>query len=379
MKKNVFLLSFILSLFIVHHIDAQEKANFKKNPKISVKDKTGIYKEKNKKDLFDELPTLQFKEEVLHSNLEHDVPFVESINLSGQSFDPRNPRNQTIASFDTTTIDERIPMVVEAEEVIEYEGSEDMTTVASYYSIWDSKSIDPYDIDSRDLLDVVELELYNKDAQRYWSIPCNVPTNGSAYVTSQFGGRWGRMHTGVDLDLETGDPVYAAFDGIVRVNSYNGSGYGNFIVIRHYNGLETLYGHLSAKHFESGTFVKAGDEIGLGGNTGRSTGSHLHFETRYEGNPLNPSAIFNFRNKEPVGERVLISSRSFTTHGDMKNEYEEDQPTAKLTTKYWTIAHQGDTMYSIAAKADISPEKLAKLNGMKLTSTLRYGKRLRIR
>ncbi|MBP6385172.1 MAG: peptidoglycan DD-metalloendopeptidase family protein [Pseudarcicella sp.] len=379
MKNIIFLLSYLALQILVNPIFAQEKGNFKKNPKINVKDNTGIYKEKKKKDLLDELPTLQFKEEVVQANLDNDVPFVENINFSGQSFDPRNPINGSISSFDTTSMNESVPMVVEVEEVIEYEGSEDMTTVASYFSVWDSKSIDPYDIDSRDLQDVVELELFNKDAGRYWSVPCNVPINGRAYVTSQFGARWGRMHAGVDLELETGDPVYAAFDGIVRVNSYNGSGYGNFLVIRHYNGLETLYGHLSSKHFESGTHVKAGDEIGLGGNTGRSTGSHLHFETRYEGNPLNPSVIFNFRNKEPVAEKVLISSRSFSTYGDMKNEYEEDQPNIKRISHHFVLVQRGETLYSIAAKADISPERLAKLNGMKVSSTLKYGKRLRIR
>ena len=116
-------------------------------------------------------------------------------------------------------------------------------------------------------------------------------------VTSNFGyrPRFRRMHKGVDIKAYTGDTVRAAFSGKVRVVRYEGGGYGNYVVIRHHNGLETIYGHLS-KHLTSvNREVKAGDPIGLAGNTGRSFGSHLHFETRIMGEAIDPALIFDFK------------------------------------------------------------------------------------
>ena len=94
--------------------------------------------------------------------------------------------------------------------------------------------------------------MYNTAAGRNWAAPLN-----TIRQTSPFGPRWGRLHAGVDLDLDTGDPIYSAFDGIVRVSNYNAGGYGNYVVVRHYNGFETLYGHMSARGAEPGTIVKS--------------------------------------------------------------------------------------------------------------------------
>src|SRR5574344_1714449 len=111
----------------------------------------------------------------------------------------------------------------------------------------------------------------------------------SRVITSTFGPRWGRMHKGLDIKVYTGDTISAAFDGRVRVVKYERRGYGNYIVIRHNNGLETIYGHLSKQLVREDQYVRAGEPIGLGGNTGRSTGSHLHFETRFLGQAINPA------------------------------------------------------------------------------------------
>ncbi|MFM7722071.1 MAG: M23 family metallopeptidase, partial [Bacteroidota bacterium] len=108
--------------------------------------------------------------------------------------------------------------------------------------------------------------------------------------TSPFGPRWGRLHAGLDLDLDTGDPVYSMFEGLVRISQYSDT-YGNVVVVRHPNGLETLYAHMSARMVVPGQYVQAGTMLGLGGNTGRSYGAHLHFETRYLGNPFDPAYI----------------------------------------------------------------------------------------
>ena len=124
-----------------------------------------------------------------------------------------------------------------------------------------------------------------------------MPVNGR--VTSGYGYRpkFGRMHKGVDLSLKMNDTVRSAFEGKVRIVNYEAKGYGNYVVIRHPNGLETVYGHLNKHLVKENQYVKAGQPIGLGGSTGRSTGPHLHFETRYMGYAINPAGIIDFANQ----------------------------------------------------------------------------------
>ena len=124
----------------------------------------------------------------------------------------------------------------------------------------------------------------------------------SRVITSNFGARWGRQHKGLDIKVYVGDTIRAAFSGKVRIVKYEPRGYGKYVVIRHYNGLETYYGHMSAWLVSENDEVRAGDPIGLGGNTGRSTGSHLHFETRICGVALNPALMFDFRNQDVTGD-----------------------------------------------------------------------------
>ncbi|MDR6560102.1 MULTISPECIES: peptidoglycan DD-metalloendopeptidase family protein [unclassified Arcicella] len=367
--KKLLVLVFCLVSFISF---SQESGSFKKNPKINVKTNAKDKSNKNLDEALDELPKLQFRTDYVPE------PVATSSAITASSkFEPAKELNSSISIFDTTSVDEREPLIVEIEEETRAEGSDDFVSVATYFSIWDATNIDPYDINPKDFDDVVDIELFNKEQGRYWSVPNSAPK-----LTSVFGPRWGRMHSGVDLDLETGDPVYAAFDGIVRVSGYDGGGYGKFLVVRHYNGLETLYGHLSAKNFESGAYVKAGDQIGLGGSTGRSTGSHLHFETRYEGNPFNPAIyVFNFSGErtEPVSDHVLISARVFDTYGlSLDNEYGSSARKVKTRRTAWTTVRSGDSLYSIANRAGISVDKLARMNGMRISASLRIGRRLRI-
>lgn len=124
-------------------------------------------------------------------------------------------------------------------------------------------------------------------------------------ITSNFGKRWGRNHNGVDIKAYLGDTIRAAFDGKVRVVKYDKNGYGKVIVIRHYNGLETIYGHLSKQIVKVNDEVKVGQAIGLAGNTGRSTGTHLHFETRFCGVAINPLEIFSFKNKDVMADSYI--------------------------------------------------------------------------
>lgn len=116
-------------------------------------------------------------------------------------------------------------------------------------------------------------------------------------LSSGYKWRWGRQHHGVDLGLKTGDPIYAAWDGVVRYAQWNKSGYGNCVVIRHRNGLETLYAHMSKLLVNPNQYVSSGEMIGLGGSTGNSTGPHLHFEIRYKDFSINPELIIDYNTR----------------------------------------------------------------------------------
>ena len=132
-----------------------------------------------------------------------------------------------------------------------------------------------------------------------------MPTT-SRKVTSNYGRRWRKQHEGIDVKVYTGDTIRAAFDGKVRICKYNRGGYGYYIVIRHPNGLETLYGHLSKQIVKKDQIVRAGEPIGLGGNTGKSSGSHLHFETRLLGKPINPALMFDFEHQDITGDYYVV-------------------------------------------------------------------------
>lgn len=191
-----------------------------------------------------------------------------------------------------------------------------------------------------------------------------MPTN-SRKVTSDFGERWGRVHKGLDIKVNIGDSIGAAFDGKVRVVKYE-AGYGRYIVIRHYNGLETVYGHLSKQLVEEGQNVSAGDIIGLGGNTGRSYGSHLHFETRFLGIALDPSDMFDFPNQDIVTDTYVFR----------KNKSNSPK-VAKSTGVYYRV-RKGDTLTGIAASKRVSVASICRLNKIKENSPLKIGQDLRL-
>ena len=156
------------------------------------------------------------------------------------------------------------------------------------------------------------------------------------YITSPYGyrKRFRRMHKGVDLKVNIGDTIRAAFDGRVRITNFERRGYGNYVVLRHTNDLETVYGHLSGFLVEEGQYVKVGDPIALGGNTGRSTGPHLHFETRYMGYAINPCAIFDFANQTThtdvftFDKRTYQNARNFSpaANSEYARQYLKDNP-----------------------------------------------------
>ena len=193
----------------------------------------------------------------------------------------------------------------------------------------------------------------------------------STKITSPFGPRWRRMHNGLDLKVNIGDTIVAAFDGKVRIVKYERRGYGKYVVIRHDNGLETVYGHLSKQLVEENQLVKAGEVIGLGGNTGRSTGSHLHFETRFLGIAINPIYMFDFPKQDIVADPYTLRR----TQGS-KRAGSHDTQVADGTIRYHKVK-SGDTLSRIAKLRGVSVSTLCKLNRIKPTTTLRIGQVLR--
>ena len=171
-----------------------------------------------------------------------------------------------------------------------------------FYAFWDTLHVDAYRFDLRKLQEIIPLTVLEMDCD--FAMPIYGRTN------SPFGWRHGRPHTGIDLQLRTGDSVYAAFDGVVRMSKYY-NGYGNCVVVRHYNGLETLYAHLSKLDVKPGNLVNAGQLLGLGGSTGHSTGPHLHFEIRFLGRPLNPASVIDFPNETVKIDTLNIESKLF--------------------------------------------------------------------
>lgn len=244
-----------------------------------------------------------------------------------------------------------------------------------YLNTWETDVLNPYPYDFNSFKQPVDLCLTN-DTLGFVMPVTNI-------ITSTYGPRHGRTHQGVDIDLETGDTVVSAFDGIVRMSRYY-YGYGNMVVVRHHNGLETLYGHLSKVLVAPGDVVKAGSSIGLGGNTGHSFGSHLHFEIRFMGQPIDPAKFIAYETFSLLNSEVQIDSSMFDNGKLVKKSRNSDDhseahyASVKKKTKYHTIK-SGDTLSAIARKYHTSVSKLCKLNRMKSTSILRSGKKIRVR
>jgi murein DD-endopeptidase MepM/ murein hydrolase activator NlpD len=195
---------------------------------------------------------------------------------------------------------------------------------------------------------------------------CNYHHPCYGEINSDFGWRRYRMHKGIDIDLEVGDTVYAAFDGVVRIQKYNYRGFGNYVMIRHYNGVETLYGHLSKTFVKPNQSLRAGQAIGLGGSTGRSSGPHLHFEIRYKGQAMNPNHFVDFSEGKLKQDHVCLDEETFKYVVELKKR------------QYYRI-RSGDTLWKISRRYGTTVNRLCRLNGIRSTTTLRIGRTLRVR
>ena len=208
-------------------------------------------------------------------------------------------------------------------------------------------------------------------------------------ITSPYGyrPRFRRMHKGVDMRSAIGDTIYAAFDGKVRLTKYERGGYGYYVILRHTNGLETVYGHLTKFLVKPDDMVKAGDPIALSGNTGRSFGPHLHFETRFMGYAINPSAIFDFENHTIRAKEYTFTKTTYeNAPGYSPSKSSARRASASRSNSYKTggskatyKVRRGDNLGKIAARNGTTVASLCRLNGISKNSKLQIGKVLRVR
>ena len=225
-----------------------------------------------------------------------------------------------------------------------------------YRFIWTDERVNPYGAMFDSIKDDVHIPMAG------FCLPA------PGYVTSPYGWRRNRMHKGTDIKVQIGDSIRCAWPGQVRIVGWDPRGYGYFVVVRHDNGLETVYGHLSRPMVDEYEKVKAGYVLGLGGNTGRSTGSHLHLEIRYLGEAIDPAKVIDFstgqlRNSEEyvIGIKAMKQARA-----------------EAAARKYHTV-RSGDTLSGIAKKYGTTVKKLCALNGIKETKILQIGQKIRVR
>lgn len=235
--------------------------------------------------------------------------------------------------------------------------------------------------------------VYNPYKYTITEFPINITFTDSTYaspvphrkvITSRYGWRKGRPHRGIDIDLVTGDSVVSMLSGIVRYAQYS-RGHGKTVVVRHFNGLETTYAHLSDIAVEVNDSLAKGQYLGKGGNTGRSTGSHLHLSTSYKGEFIHPEYLFNFDDTNSIRSKDLWVTRKWT-----KTTYHSSKSLAKLTlftTKEEALAslekqrkvyvvRSGDTLSRISKRNSTSIAAICRTNNINRNSTLKIGQKL---
>lgn len=307
------------------------------------------------------------------------LTFLQSVAFAGTWPDEKKPgddKKSKAKREDTTKVAINQPLDCEEEEIPD-------TTVILFpshdlYASWDTSAAHPYKFYESFKEDSVVITLTQPE-------DCGFVLPYKGHLTSLFGWRKYRPHYGTDIDLETGDTVVACFDGMVRVARYY-HGYGNCVIIRHNNGLETVYAHLSKLLVESGQTVYAGSVVGLGGNTGHSFGSHLHFEIRYLGQALDTQDFIDYEKGRLKSLSFTLRKADVTNKYDLRalhNRYKNDIGLAKKNGSYPVKGsvyrvRKGDTLGAIARKSGTSVKSLCKKNGIKPTTTLRIGQKLKI-
>ena len=274
-----------------------------------------------------------------------------------------------LSSHTKKVSNDTVPFVIDEGEMSDYYDSLVSFPASDLYCEWDTINTHSTKFNLEALKDdVKEIALFDKNSCGY--VP---PFLG--IVTSGFGPRKRRFHYGADIDLEKGDAVGAAFDGKVRIAKKSKS-YGNVIVIRHSSGLETYYAHLSKIKVEIGQEVFAGQIIGLGGNTGHSHGSHLHFEVRYLGQPINPTDIISFTEHKLICDTLCLSKKTFSYISESKKLMAKNHSNSKGGKIY--VVKKGDTLFAIARKHNTTAKVLSQKNRFKETRVLRLGQKIKL-
>lgn len=244
------------------------------------------------------------------------------------------------------------------------------------YGSWDTAACHPDLFNQQFPGDSTEVYLLDD-----WSCGFTMPYKG--VITSEFGWRRRRPHYGTDINLNTGDTVVAAFDGKVRIARFI-SGYGNVVIIRHNNGLETVYGHLSKILVQPEESVNSGMVIGLGGNTGRSFGSHLHFEIRYLGKAMDTEDFIDYAKGELKNNSFMIYKEDFDAKYNLRKIHAHKVSKSHSTSRYANTkgkvvtVRNGDTLGVIARRNHTTIESICKKNGIKRTKVLRVGQKLKV-
>ena len=302
----------------------------------------------------------------------------------------RRPAMEAVKSLDVSpagpidtldTVNEHVKVILYSDNTWHYYKTPEFSQETDIFDkSWDTSSSNPYRMSLDSLPYSWSVWLVDSLDQYH------CPFQGDVHPRGKFGPRRGRRHQGVDIPLKTGDPVYATFTGRVRVSKYMG-GFGNLIVIRHVNGIETFHGHLSKRNVEAGDWVNAGDVIGLGGSTGRSTGPHLHFETRYNGFAFDPQWLIDFKTGELRHRLFILKKKYFNIYSnyeqdfedEWKNEEDDKREEAERAAMRWHTVKSGDTLGRIAINNGTTVSAICKLNGITPKTVLRIGRRLRVR
>ena len=252
------------------------------------------------------------------------------------------------------------------------------STVYSRY--WDNDNISPYRSVKLDSIpSSVAINLV--DSLKQYRFPY------VGRITSRYGIRHRCPHNGIDMALKVGDTICSAFDGRVRFSKATDTGYGTLIIIRHDNGLETYHGHLSARLVEENDRVVAGQPIGLGGNSGRSTGPHLQFETRFYGQSFDPERIINFRTGELRRDYFLLKKSYFSIYSKYSQDFnaeaernaaEKKENELSAEKRYYKV-RSGDYLGLIAKRHGTTVSAICRLNGISPNTTLQIGKVLRVK
>jgi murein DD-endopeptidase MepM/ murein hydrolase activator NlpD len=277
---------------------------------------------------------------------------------------------------DTTKFEINPEILAEAEEIPD-------TTIITFpshdlYETWDANSAHPYKFNEAFKSDSITLTLIAEGDSAFV-----LPYKGD--LTSVFGWRRYRPHYGTDIKLNTGEPIKAAFDGMVRLAKYY-YGYGNCVIIRHNNGLETVYAHLSKISVESGQVLNAGTVVGLGGNTGHSYGSHLHFEIRFLGQALDTQDFIDFEKGELKSNEFVLRKIDVENKYDLRALHNRHQHDLGLSKRGYAavakngiyVIRKGDNLERIARRNGTNVKALCKKNGLKPTTVLRIGQKIKV-